>query len=273
MIADTKKEMDKSMNVVQKSLLERITRLEDENTQLKTEIKAIRETEEHLKNEVQSLRNELKQVTEHGREEGEIPPEVIADLADLKKSHEELKLATTLAVAATVEQMEVSQKKWVDLVKSEVKQEEEEKWTIVNGKAKVVSIKEVDIVNATLTEEKMRQARKLNVRITGIKEVEGTSPEEDGTTLCKQLGYKEDEPVPFVKAWRAGKDLTRERALILQFENDTSRITFLKKRVILRNLKDQTIYMDDDLTQAQVAHRKKLMSKVKAARDVGQKAF
>ena len=119
----------------------------------------------------------------------------------------------------------------------------------------------------------MRQARRLNVRVTGIEEEEGSTPEKDGRELCNKLGYKEEEPLPFIKAWRAGKDLTRERALILQFTNDESWSTFLRKRVILRALEGPPIYLDDDLTKMQVTHRQACMPRVHEARKEGKKAF
>ena len=93
---------------------------------------------------------------------------------------------------------------------------------ILRRKHKKKHKREVLIVRTTLEEEKMRQARRLNVRVTGIDEEEGSTPKKDGRELCNKLGYKEEEPLPFIKTWRAGKDLTRERALILQFTNDES---------------------------------------------------
>ena len=42
------------------------------------------------------MKTELQQLKENGREEAEISPEVIADLAELKKAHAELKLTTSL---------------------------------------------------------------------------------------------------------------------------------------------------------------------------------
>ena len=77
------------------------------------------------------------------------------------------------------------------------------------------------IVNATLEEEKMRQTRRLNVRVTGLKE--WASPDEDAQTLGKMLGY---EALPITKTWRVGRDTTRKRALVLQFKDFESRIVF-----------------------------------------------
>ena len=78
----------------------------------------------------------------------------------------------------------------------------------------------------------MRQARRLNVCVTGLKE--GASPYEDAQALGKMLGYT--EALPTTKAWRAGRDRTRKRALVLQFNDLEFRITFFKKRPILRGL-------------------------------------
>ena len=272
MIADTKKEFDKSLNTVRDSLMDRINRLEEENTQLRATVKAVQDKEELLTNEVQNLQTELKQFKENGREEGEISPEVIADLAELKKAHAELKLTTSLAVAETVEKMETCKKSWVEAVK-ETEGTWAKEWTLVKEKGKkVVPNKAIDLVNATLEEERMRQARRLNVRVTGIVEKEGTLPADDGKALCKILGYDEEEEPPYAGVWRVGTDYTRSRALILQFKDEITRITFLKKRVILRGLKDQKIYLDDDLTPTQIAHRKQEMPKVLAARNAGKKA-
>ena len=66
----------------------------------------------------------------------------------------------------------------------------------------------------------------INVRVTGLKE--GASPDEDAQTLGKMLGYT--EALPITKTWRVGRDTTRKRALVLQFKDLESRITFLKKR-------------------------------------------
>ena len=61
---------------------------------------------------------------------------------------------------------------WVDVVKRNIKKE----------------LKDKNIVNTTLEEEKMCQARCLNVRVIGLKE--GASPNEDAQTLGKMLGYE-----------------------------------------------------------------------------------
>lgn len=85
--------------------------------------------------------------------------------------------------------------------------------------------------------------------MTGLKE---TTADNDGQELCKKLGYEEDAP-PFVRAWWVGRDPTK-RALMLQFAHLEEKLTFMKKRVTLKALMRDLIYLDDDLTILQVQH-------------------
>lgn len=206
-----------------------------------------------LQSQVQDLTSTSEELKKALPEDGELPriEEIARDM--------EAKIEAT---------KQVINNEWKEVVKKGIKKEAEE-WKATTSKSK--GIQEVEIVNATIQEERLRHARRLNVRVTGIEEKEGTTPQEDGQELCRKLGYKEDE-LPFLKAWRAGKDLTRPRALILQFEDEVKRVVFFKKRVILRGLEGSPIYLDEDLTHAQVEHRKQLMPKVRAARAQGKKA-
>ena len=61
----------------------------------------------------------------------------------------------------------------------------------------------------------MRQARHLNICVTGLKE--GASPDEDAQTLGKMLGYT--EALPITKTSRVRRDTTRKRALVFQFKD------------------------------------------------------
>ena len=70
----------------------------------------------------------------------------------------------------------------------------------------------------------MGQVRRLNVRVTNLKA--GASPDEDAQTQGKRLGYA--EALPITKTWRVGRDNGRKIALVLQFKDLESRITFLK---------------------------------------------
>ena len=139
--------------------------------------------------------NLLKQVKdlETSREDGEISS--LEDIKDeIKKVKEDVK-----------NDMELAKTGWVDVVKRNIKKE----------------LKDENIVNTTLEKEKMRQAQRLNVRVTGLKE--GASPDEDAQTLGKMLGY---EALPITKTWMVGRDTSRKRALVLQFKDFESRIAF-----------------------------------------------
>ena len=131
-----------------------------------------------------------------------------------------------------------------------------------------------EVVTSTLEEEKRRRARRLNIRVSGIKETDAT-PEEDGKSLCLKLGLEEGEPTPFTKAWRGPppKDKNQPKALLLQFPNEVSRNTFMRHRALLRDLPGDAIYFDDDLTWMQREHRRNLMPMITAARKEGKKAF
>ena len=149
------------------------------------------------------------------REEGEIIE------ADTKAIKEEI----TKALEETLEkQIDAKKDGWVEVVKKNLKKEAKEE----------AQKDEAVIIHTTIEEEKMRHARRLNIRVTGIAEETGSTPENDGKTLRKKLGYKEED-LPFSKAWRVGKD-PKKRALILQFATEESRTSFIKKRVILRGL-------------------------------------
>ena len=125
-------------------------------------------------------------------------------------------------VSKTLEgKMEETRNDWVEVVKKEVTEE-------------ITKATQQDMVTSTLEEEKRRRARRLSVRVTGIPETEAT-PEEDARGLCTNLGHKENEPLPFTKAWRGAqpKDAAKGKALLLQFPDEVSRNTFMRQRNIL----------------------------------------
>ncbi len=235
----------------------------DEKDAMKVEIKILKEEKERrewekeqwrkekedMNAQIEALRVSIASLTP---EEGEIKVE----------TKEALKEEITKALTASIEdKLEATKDGWVKVVKKNIKKEAREE----------AQKDEVLIVHTTIEEEKMRQARRLNVRVTGIKEQEGSTPASDGKALCAKIGYKEEE-VPFSKAWRAGKD-PKKRALILQFASEESRTSFLRKRVILRGLGGPPIYLDDDLTKMQQDHRRASMPKVYQARKEGKKAI
>ena len=215
---------------------------------LKEDIKVIKLEKESLKVEMEKIKvensNLKKQIIglEHSKEENE------------KSSLENIKEQIERVKTEVKNDMEKEKTGWVDIVKRNIKNE---------------IIKEDHIVHTTLEEEKMRQGRRLNVRVVGLKE--GASPEEDAKGLGKMLGYV--DTLPITKVWRVGRDITRKRALVLQFKDLDSKTYFLKKKVILRGLGGDPIYLDDDLTKMQIEHRKTCMPRILQARKEGHRAF
>ena len=79
--------------------------------------------------------------------------------------------------------------------------------------------------------------------------------------LCTKLRYNKEEPTPFTKSWRVGKDASKTWAFILQFPNEVGRIVSLKKRIILQRLDAPPIFLDDDLMKIQIDHNEQSMEK------------
>ena len=166
-------------------------------------------------------------------------------------------------VAEVRTELETTKEGWVEVVRKNLKQEAR----------KTAQEEQRPIVQTTLEEERMRQARRLNVRVTRIQESTDTSPEQDGRCLCTILGYREEDPLPFTRAWRVGRDLTRSRALVLQFPEDTARTAFLRRRAALHSRQGPPIYLDEDLTRMQIEHRCACMLRVMQPRREGRRAF
>lgn len=263
-IRENKKTLDSTIN----GLINRLSKLEKEADAFNKEKEAWKKEKEEWEMERAKERDEWKIEKDNLTEQMAILKASIASLTPEEgeinnDTKEALKEELTKALTARMEdKLEATKEGWVEVVKKNIKKEAREE----------AKKEEVLIVHTTLEEEKMRQSRRLNVRVTGIGEKEGSTPERDGKELCNKLGYKEEESLPFTKAWRAGKDPNKERALILQFPNDESRSIFLRKRVILRGLEGPHIYLDDDLTKMQVAHRRACMPRVHQARKEGKRA-
>lgn len=275
MININKKHGDNAINTIQRDLLAKLTKMEEE---WQGKLKQMEEAQEKERGKWNEEKEEMKKTTNEMqakingleeelavfrnrsiREEGEIlemdKEAMKEELAKVMKEELEVK---TKAITA---HMEASRDGWVEVVKKNLKEAKEN-----------AQKEETLIVHTTLEEEKMRNARRLNIRVTGIEEKQNLTPDADGRALCTKLGYKEDEPPPFMKAWRVGKDLTKKRPLILNFPSEEARALFLKKRVILRGITGPPIYLDDDLTKMQVEHRRACMPKVHQARKEGKKA-
>ncbi|MCO5584075.1 hypothetical protein L7F22_037998 [Adiantum nelumboides] len=157
-----------------------------------------------------------------------------------------------------VETLNKEKEEWVK--EKETMKEAQEGWTKEKEEMQEQMAKEdahkgeALLVHTTIEEEKMRHARCLNVRVTGIEEGKDSTPEPHGKALCTKLGYKIEDPTPLTKAWRVGKDPTKKRSLILQFPSEEAHTLFIRKRVILRSLTGAPIYLDDDLTRISLHH-------------------
>lgn len=177
--------------------------------------------------------------------EGSVTPHLANEIKELK-THVEKEIRSFAEVTKQTKADVEENTKWIDVVK----------------KQKEVPVDKVAVMNATLEEEAKRRARALHVRVTGWGEK--SSPKEDAKDLGTKMGVLE---LPIIDAWRVGKDATKTRALILKFPDMEKKRVFLSKRT---TLKGEKIYLDEDLTPAQVAHRKEHMSKVFEARKNGK---
>ena len=269
-IKDNKKMMDNTINgaITRMSKLEKememlnkertIWRAEKEAWEKKREMEHEEWKQEKLLmlKEIKDLQEEVTLLKSQAHEEGEIT----------EANKEVIKMEIVESVSKTIEgKMEAAKDGWVQVVKKNLKQEVTKE---------VAEITHKEVVSSTLEEEKRRRARRLNIRVSGIKETNAT-PEEDGKSLCLKLGLGEEETAPFTKEWRGPQpqDTAQPKALLLQFPNEVSRNAFIRHRALLRDLPGDPIYFDDDLTWLQREHRRSLMPMIAEARKEGKKAF
>lgn len=203
-----------------------------------------------VQEEIQGLKEELqnckKTLEDHGKDKNTvITPQLQEEIKELKV-HVEKELKSFAEVTK----------------KTQVEIEENAKWIDVVKKNKGIPANKIEVMNATLEEETKRKVRALHVRVTGWNEKH--SPQEDAKALATKIGAQD---VPILDTWRAGKDPSKPRALIIKFTDMDTRRAFLSKRGAL---KGEKIYLDDDLTPAQVAHRKEHMPRVLEARKEGK---
>ncbi|KAH7431269.1 hypothetical protein KP509_08G040000 [Ceratopteris richardii] len=253
LIGKHKKEGDSGLNGVTRrvvALEAKVATLEKENESLREELLAIRKQhsrdQEELHTELTDMRTKLDSI----HEEGEIVPKL-----------EDIPMTIKECMEVVQSELETKKDGWVEVVKKNLRQE-----------AKKNHHEEIHIVHTTIEEEQMRQARRLNVRISSLTETD-RSPEQDGRRLCTLLGYHADEPLPFTRASRAGRDTTRSRALIIQFSDETGRRDFLIRRAVLSTTPGTPMYLDDDLTLMQVEQRRTCMPRVLQARREGHRAL
>ena len=142
---------------------------------------------------------------------------------------------------------------------------ENAEWIEVVKKHKGTPENRVEVMNATLEEEARRRAHALHVRVVAW---EGNgSPQEDAKALATKIGASD---VPIASAWRVGKGEPQLKVLLLRFGDMDAKQAFLSKRVAL---KGEKIYLNEDLTPAQVAHRREHIPKVLEAQKEGKFAM
>lgn len=209
--------------------------------ELKAQIATLKEDNDNLKARIQL-------------EEGEIQPSLNDELNQIKEEMKTLRAQEEKIVNETTT--------WAQVIKETQQQVEDVgNWIEVAKQQRNVP-STPNIINDTLEEEKRRKIRALHVRVVGWKEER--SPQEDAKALCTKMGIND---TPFVSTWRVGKNTTRDRALILNFEHMEKRKAFLANR---RALKGEKVYLEDDLTPAQVAHRRECMPRIMEARQAGK---
>ena len=119
-----------------------------------------------------------------------------------------------------------------------------------------------------ILEYQQRDARKLNLIISGVKETEN----EDTTSVIKEIFNVKlslDESIYPSMVKRIGKKGRNRLILVSTFCLD-DKLAVLKKRT---KLKGSRIYINDDLTPQQRERRKKLIIMCRNARSDGKKAF
>lgn len=203
----------------------------------------------------------LESLVNESRIVGKVKKELQAEGMKLNGDAQELekKLASC---EEKVEAREREMKSWTEMAAATKKQiEDASPWIEVVKKNKGV-VNTVEVMNATLEEEARRKARAMRVRVQGWGE-KGT-PLEDAQKLCEKMNVTN---VPILDAWRMGdgKD-ARGRILMLKFADLNKKASFLAQRKALKGL---NVYLGDDLTPAQVAHRNACMPKVHEARKNG----
>lgn len=262
-IVDSQKQGSTSMNKMTQDFTKKLlalqekvnaqeARLEAQDDKIKTqqkEMEAMNATIRRQEDELVALRAAHLTV-----EEGEIPNSVCEDLNALREQVKALEEKENKVAQETTS--------WAQVIQKTQKQVEDAGNWIETAKKQRTSPSAHQIIDETLQEERRRRLRALHVRVTGL--VEGGSPAEDAQALCTLLGI---EGASYIDTWRAGKDPTREKPLLLKFPDHATKQAFLEKRVALKGGK---IYLGDDLTPSQVAHRREAMKEVHAARTAGK---
>lgn len=133
---------------------------------------------------------------------------------------------------------------------------------MVKGKDKAPPLIAVEeVVQEKLVEERTQRARQLNLKVRGLPTPPPSAdPMELGNRfICDTLDIPD---ITLDKAW-LGQDST----LFLRFRDSSDRLRVLRAKRKLFSLPNK-VFLDEDLTRAQVAELKQVREQVAAARQV-----
>ncbi|MCO5590752.1 hypothetical protein L7F22_044727 [Adiantum nelumboides] len=180
-ISQVKEETDKALNTEMRKLSDKIKQLEEERRQKEEQLKVLAderdtwkiahaEIQQEFTRELHRMQEDIHHWRGAVREEGEL-----SHMDELKEGLKKECIAELKE--DMIQEMDTKQGSWIEVVKKNIKKEVREE------RAK----EEVTRVQDTLEEEKLRHARRLNVRIIGLPE--GASPDTDAQAFCRSLGY------------------------------------------------------------------------------------
>lgn len=138
---------------------------------------------------------------------------------------------------------------------------------VLKGKDKAPLLIEVEeVVQAKLVEERNRRARELNLKVKGLPTPPSPTDQLDlgKRFLCNTLDIPD---ITLDKAW-LGQDST----LFLRLCDSSDRLQVLRANRKLFSLPNK-VFLDEDLTRAQVVELKQAREQVAAARQAGKWAM
>ncbi|MCO5596608.1 hypothetical protein L7F22_050674 [Adiantum nelumboides] len=154
-----------------------------------------------MRQEINDLKAEVASLRDRSPCEGEIVEVKEAMKEEITMAIVEAIEIKTKAMADSKEGKMDAKEGWVEAVRKNLQKEAKEE----------AQKGEHFIIQTTIEEEKMKQARRFHVRVAGITKTTTSYPEEDAKGLCLKLGYK-SESLPFAKVW-SGKSIVIGDAL------------------------------------------------------------
>jgi len=220
-----------------KQLLRRVDSLETENDKLRAEVNTLNDRVSFVEGESLSLRKSVQ----------EDPTETTlhAKIQEIRNKQEEI-ISQQVSLR---QETETHISSWAQVVRE-------------NDKSSPITAVE-EVVQAKLVEERSRRARELNLKVRGLPlPLSSADPMEVATGFLRDTLDISD--IRLDRAW-LGQDST----LFIRFHNTTDRLYALRAKRKLFDLPHR-IFLDEDLTRAQVAELKQAREQVAAARQAGK---